>query len=132
MRKIEEFTSKQFSKLVRLALFPKLAILFMLLTSGDALAQDTLFSWDPPARYSRPYEGNLVEIALPPSEITAFCVKYGRMEYRGEVRGCSWTPYPGTCIIVYPDRLWWGVTPPEAVKRHEIGHCNGWPHDHPR
>ena len=45
--------------------------------------------------------------------------------------GCSeFHPFENRCIIVMIDKPSLGVSP-EAVLRHEIGHCNGWPSNHP-
>ena len=43
------------------------------------------------------------------------------------VFGCTDDKVPGKCTIYL---LPWEHI--KAIRRHEIGHCNGWPADHPR
>lgn len=42
-------------------------------------------------------------------------------------RGCSKILSPTKCLIITVDRPYRKATP-EAVFRHEQGHCNGWKH----
>lgn len=91
-------------------------------------------SWDPPARFDHPYKGQLVERRLPQKQVVASCRAlvrdYGRKYVIGNAqRGCS-VVEGSRCIVVYIDRPY-GLAAPEAVRRHEIGHCNGWPSSHP-
>lgn len=112
--------------------------------SGVALAFSTLFScvahagdherreWNPPARFDHPFPGTLVEEPLPRDQVLKLCPKLlSQFKIPGEVtRGCSILLKPDLCLIVYIDKPYHG-TEPAAVKRHEVGHCDGWPADHP-
>jgi hypothetical protein len=83
--------------------------------------------WDPPARYTGEYQGGtLIELGISPESVREFCAP----DLAYAVFGCSLSNPDGSCTIVYIDRTVNGVTP-MAVRRHELGHCNGWPSNHP-
>lgn len=44
-------------------------------------------------------------------------------------RGCAAVTSPGRCTIIYVDKPFRSATP-KAIRRHELGHCNGWPANH--
>jgi hypothetical protein len=82
----------------------------------------------PPVEYDKDYEGNLIvqEVATI-EELLETCkltVKWAL--------GCS-THTSWEChVYLVPESVmkkygWWR----EAMLRHELGHCNGWPGDHP-
>lgn len=100
-----------------------------------AYAQDSRdrAEWNPPHRYDFPYKGKLLELRLPRDQVLAACGQlFDQMKVDSEVtRGCAVRPVDGTCLIVMIDEPYKSTTP-EAVRRHEIGHCNGWPGDHPQ
>jgi hypothetical protein len=86
----------------------------------------------PPARFDQPYDGKLVEWALPLAEIPAACARLsGRYDPRSA--GCGYevhVTHDGTRSgrpietyghIVYPKGC-------AAIRRHEIAHTNGWAH----
>jgi len=93
--------------------------------------------WNPPARFDRPYGGELTVRYLPPADVYFECARMlkeangsDKGAYPG-MRGCSVRSLNGTrCEVVIVDRVWKTATP-KAVLRHEIGHCNGWPFEHP-
>lgn len=115
----------------------RFAAAFLLLTAtaaAERLGPNDRPSWNPPARYDIPYEGKLIEHQLPQQAVRRYCDRlashYGRNWKATEhQRGCSILE-PGFCVVVYIDRPY-GLATPAAVKRHELGHCNGWPADHP-
>jgi hypothetical protein len=118
----------------------KLALVLLALLAFPAHAQEAMKndrpSWNPPARYDRPYDGRLIEYPLPQQAVRRYCVKLGA-EYGRDLgggmhqRGCAVRLDGGkTCIIAYINKRY-GLATPEAVRRHEIGHCNGWPANHP-
>jgi hypothetical protein len=84
----------------------------------------------PPPQYAGPYRGKLTVVVLPQAEATARCRAMGAASLT--VRACAWRR-PGQCIVVLP-RIAGDITPAiqAAVRRHELGHCNGWPNDHRR
>jgi hypothetical protein len=89
--------------------------------------------WNPPARYDVPFPGAMHVYRMHPREVPAACgnlfARYGLNIQTGPMqRGCA--AYEGNkCEIVTIDRPAYGTTP-EAVLRHERGHCNGWGADH--
>ena len=89
----------------------------------------------PPVQYDRPYNGQLLvmklasnkdaELICPP---TTFPVKACAVHPMTKRKDGSWT----SCVIYMPVDaviLEAGYTP-DAVYRHELGHCNGWADDH--
>jgi hypothetical protein len=96
-----------------------------------------LHSWDPPAEYYKPYWGTLIIRRLPQKQVAEECaaIKKQLGKYSGKItecqRGCAyWQDRSVSCTIIMIDKPFLG-THPEAVYRHEIAHCNGWPADHP-
>ncbi len=105
----------------------------LILLAWPALAQDhDRKEWNPPTRYDHPFKGTLIEESLPRKDVMKLCPRLlDQFEIPGEVtRGCSILVRPDVCIVIYIDEPYHG-TLPEAVKRHELGHCNGWGADHP-
>jgi len=91
----------------------------------------------PPKRYDKPFRGNVVEnTARDKDDLTELCWPN---PLAAKALGCSihfsYSPQgPGTCYIYIADEFtlfWWKVSA-DAVRRHEIAHCLGWPADHPK
>jgi hypothetical protein len=117
-----------------------LAAVAALLASTPAHAETyaefvkTLF---PPPQYDKPYPGRLVENrAIDMEDMAKLCAPHAQA---GTLLGCSikfmdsLTGAPRICFIyIAPD--WFlaksGVSASQ-IRRHEIGHCNGWPQSHP-
>jgi hypothetical protein len=80
---------------------------------------------EPPARYDRPYNGQVDERVAPEAEVRSLCMSMG-----ADLGGvaCSWQSN-GTCHIVIRTMAWRSVS---TFRQHEIAHCNGWPANHPR
>lgn len=86
----------------------------------------------PPAPFDHPFAGHIAERPMPLWEIPAArCRLYGDHEF-----ACAWVEM-GTdgvpiCHMIMPIE---GPDTPTAwlaqVERHELGHCNGWPANHP-
>jgi hypothetical protein len=76
---------------------------------------------EPPAQYDHPYHGQVIEQRLSLSQIIQLC--------HGPAGSCAWVN-KGVCHIALPadekDGRLLALT-----RRHEIGHCNGWPGYHP-
>jgi hypothetical protein len=96
----------------------------------------------PPPQYDVPPPMPVIEQVLPWSEVQRICHagqmrrSPGALEARADFifHGCSLTGvvWDGAaqrfvngkgCLIVRIDD--------ETARRHELGHCNGWPADHP-
>lgn len=110
------------------------ALIALLLLSSQALAGPHDPEWNPPARYDHPYQGELTVLQLPQPVVRKTCQQlFSQFGYSDtthkEQRGCA-IPREGHCLIVTIDKTYKGTTP-EAVKRHEAGHCNGWSASHP-
>jgi hypothetical protein len=82
----------------------------------------------PPVEFDKPYAGKLMIRRVDSKEEVQRVCQLSRPTV-----GCAVKPVVDMCIIVIADdaaiaaRGWTY----EIVLRHEIGHCNGWPGDHP-
>ena len=85
----------------------------------------------PPKQFDHPYAGKLkVVTVLQREEMRAFCGE----AFRPWTLGCARRDETNnSCHIVIAndniirEQKW----TPELIMRHEIGHCNGWPGNHP-
>jgi hypothetical protein len=114
-----------------------LTLTLALLTAAPALGggareppADWLKQQEPPPQYAGPYEGKLTVRILPLEVVGLTCAaRYGTW-------GCARVGATA-CTIIIPkignsesghfvtQRL------QDLIRRHEIGHCNGWPATHP-
>jgi hypothetical protein len=82
----------------------------------------------PPSRYDRPYEGKLTVV----KENDYNLVRHVCSDVPNAI-ACSYQTFdtatgkPIACLIM----LGPAAHDDERVMRHEIGHCGGWPADHP-
>jgi hypothetical protein len=92
-------------------------------------------TWNPPVRFDYPYPGKLTVIYLPQKQVVTACAelfakyKVDAKPFPDE-RGCSAITSATSCTIIAVDKTFKRATP-KAVVRHEMGHCNGWPANHP-
>lgn len=86
-------------------------------------------AWNPPERFDRPFTGAYTERLLPLAELQTWC-----QNDKVSLQGCAytWTAMDGTPGCDVAIRRGPGAISVEVVRRHEIGHCNGWPGTHPR
>lgn len=87
--------------------------------------------WNPPARFDHPYHGRLIIKRIPQDRIVKACSALlsplGIPAHMNQ-RGCSYE-INKHCTVYIINRPYHGTTP-QAVLRHEIGHCNGWNASH--
>jgi len=115
-----------------------LACLLALVASiGLAHAGKEDAEWNPPPRFDHPYKGELKRQFLLPEEVYPVCAKMlaeangsDKGTYPG-MRGCSVRSENGRKCSVVVSSIPVNKATPEAILRHEIGHCNGWPFEHP-
>jgi hypothetical protein len=84
----------------------------------------------PPVEYDHDYTGKITfEIVKTREELRDIC---GHSIYTRWTLACAFPRGPKCHIVMTIDDiiLAHGWTP-EIILRHEIGHCNGWPSDHP-
>jgi len=109
----------------------KIVFALLTLSTTSAVAND-LAEWNPPSQYDRPYHGQLIERSLSPHLVDGACqslfAKHGFKSIGGKMRGCAYHK-DNTCWIIYINKQH-GKSSPAAVRRHEIGHCNGWQANH--
>jgi hypothetical protein len=97
---------------------------------SSAVAPLLLFSFlfgggfDPPARYDHPNSHVIVQWKSW-QEVQAFCGQFNPAHQ--SVAGCAVTGVKPCLIIAYHGSSFGDA----RLLRHEIGHCNGWPKDHP-
>src|SRR5262249_29568337 len=103
-------------------------------------------TYNPPAEYDIPYTGILMIQRLPIDQIHDICSKRSGAGCAMVVSTCpncnggkggwqiSQTGNRAACVIIIPtdDYIREHHQDPKSVIRHETGHCNGWPADHPR
>lgn len=107
------------------------AVCLAIAVISPALAGSHDSEWNPPARFDHPYALKMVVKRVSPSQVVQTCRKLYNQYSVGEgTIGCSTFDENAACIIVIPNKRV-GFASPEAVLRHEIGHCNGWPAHHP-
>jgi hypothetical protein len=85
----------------------------------------------PPLQYDHPYKGTVeIERAETDLDLRGMCPHYFP---HGRGVACAWVRDNICNIVMFTDDILQGVhrMNPEHVFRHEIGHCNGWPGDHP-
>ena len=105
-----------------------LMILFMLASLVSAFAGINDPTWNPPARFDHKYSGHLVTHYLPQKQVAIVCAKVtGQFSYKEH--GCSTGDVSGICTIYVSNKTFMKATP-KAIRRHEIGHCNGWSKNH--
>jgi hypothetical protein len=87
----------------------------------------------PPVEYDKPFAGKLEEVVVKSrEEMEASCKRIGFSEPRVPL-ACGKLLAADHCVLYLArDEVYRsvGVTT-ELVRRHEVGHCNGWPKDHP-
>lgn len=85
----------------------------------------------PPEKYDHPYKGELTIVrANSLAAIRSFCP---RLAFQTNLLGCAYLNGAQCTVVMRDDAAikaagW----EPEIVRRHEIGHCNGWPPSHPK
>ena len=81
----------------------------------------------PPPEYDHPYSGIVVTTVAKSLEHVRELCPIPNAKY-----GCAFRYGTGCLIVLAPDAdivaVGWTT---ELAKRHEIGHCNGWPANHP-
>ena len=86
----------------------------------------------PPKEYDHPFAGELIVLtAFDQDDVRRLCPNAKFSSTIGAL-GCAPDIGPKRCrIVLAPDAdiIKAGFLP-EMVRRHEIGHCNGWPADH--
>jgi len=102
--------------------------------SSSGLCGPNDAEWNPPARYDHEYGGKLIEKYLPQEQVVKECKKlFKRFNFSldsvtSSQRGCS-AGDKNVCTIIVIDKPYKLATP-KSVRRHEIGHCNGWGFNH--
>lgn len=84
--------------------------------------------WNPPAEFDFPFPGKMEVRRLPQRKVVQECAKISNGKLTAlDRRGCSKRVSKDFCRVITIDKPYKGATP-EAVLRHEQGHCNGWHH----
>jgi len=109
------------------------ALLATLALVSPALAIDRQAHFtNPPARYDHPYRGKLIVkiVAIEKLHGQSLCRKSSIVSH---ACAAMWDAPENQCIIWLPKVDGKVVTAEYQARalRHEIGHCNGWPANHP-
>lgn len=83
----------------------------------------------PPVEFDHLYEGNLTTVMVSTDKIHAYCDGY--LMAKDRIMACSIVYSSKNCTIVLPvvdDTV--SQYQQDRLRRHEIGHCNGWLADH--
>jgi len=91
------------------------------------------FNWLPPVEYDKPYTGEL-EIVRIATEEEIYNICKGSSRAACAAWGGAGKPAAKCIIFMLPDKQLKAMHhgPGDALSlRHELGHCNGWPGDHP-
>jgi hypothetical protein len=108
-----------------------LLTLALIAVSAAAFAGDRRYYVLPPVEYDHPYRGQLVwQLARDQQQIRDAC-PHIKVWGLGAL-ACSFQYPNNSCliVIVYDDEIKKAGFPPDVIKRHEVGHCNGWDADH--
>ena len=106
----------------------------VILASSPTTHADGSVTWNPPKRYDHAFDGKETIRRLPQAEVPEACRRLFRdagleISVGPKQKGCAvYQGKNGTIIVV--DKPFGGATP-DAIIRHERGHLNGWPADHP-
>ena len=87
----------------------------------------------PPVEYDKPFAGKLEEVVVKSrEEMDASCKRIG-LSLPNVPLGCGKLLAADHCVIYLArDEVNRAVgLTTELVRRHEVGHCNGWPKEHP-
>jgi hypothetical protein len=76
---------------------------------------------EPPPKYDHPYHGQVIEQRVSSLQMFFSC--------HGPTSACSWVNKKGVCYILIPNTERDGRVI-ALIRRHETGHCNGWPANH--
>jgi hypothetical protein len=79
----------------------------------------------PPSQYDHPPQIPVIEKVVPWNELQQLCRARERPIYNGTGYGV-WG-----CAIVKGGKCYVARLDVPGVRQHELGHCNGWPKDHP-
>jgi hypothetical protein len=86
---------------------------------------------EPPERFDHPYPGDVQINLMDSLFVGKECREWSGAPAPSDAAGCAWVADDSarTCVVVIAART--KKAPIEAIIRHEIAHCNGWPADHP-
>ncbi len=105
-----------------------LAVIVGLLVSTSALAAPHPTTWRPPARFDHPIKGKMIIHYQSLFQVmwggpcAGTCWAYTYIPARGATVCHSYIPVVGRKVNLEGQR---------ELIRHERGHCNGWPANHP-
>ena len=109
----------------------------LLLVTGTAYAQTVSEAVKnfmlPPVEYDKPFGGKLEEVVVKSrEEMDASCKRIG-LSLPNVPLGCGKLLAADHCVIYLArDEVNRSVgLTTDLVRRHEVGHCNGWPKEHP-
>jgi hypothetical protein len=100
---------------------------------GPAVAGRDDCRWQPPVQYRGDAKAPYRVIRLPQPEVQEACAKglaAADFPMTKNYRGCALAPVKGKVWRIYIVRGGYKCASEKAILEHELGHVNGWPHDH--
>lgn len=104
-----------------------LLIVLAALSANPAQAANDDAVWNPPPRFDHEPTIPVKIDEMDPFSLQGICGRIMGFTPGQYFRACTIPNLDGTCYIFMIDRPAYGTTP-QAVYRHERGHCNGWKH----
>lgn len=105
--------------------------MYRVLLAALLMVPTVAFAQMPPKKYDHPFDGKLTITEVEYGTARAFCRKNYNSASMAKY-GCATLYEDGSCHIVVSKQS--SKNPgyrKSQVLRHEIGHCNGWPANHP-
>lgn len=93
--------------------------------AGPLAARTLPYKWLPPVQYDHAYGGKLTIRTATLDQMRRICW--------GPAYACAFRPTRGSCLVYLPpvDNVNVNAEGLVLLRRHEIGHCNGWAGSHP-
>lgn len=90
--------------------------------SFESPTPKVLRTYYPPIHYDYPFPGRLIVQWMEPTEVIRYCPRMGI--------ACVIEIRTGDYCLIAANEEWFHRR--DDILRHENGHCNSWPPDHPR
>ncbi len=100
--------------------FAAVTLAVIMAASGPAFARVLPYKWLPPVKYDHAFAGRVTFRTASMAELRGIC---GASAY-----ACAFRPARGECLIyIAPvDNVNINAEGLKMLRRHEVGHCNGW------
>jgi hypothetical protein len=107
----------------------------LVMTPDAAVAGKSDCRWQPPVQYRGEAAAPYRVVRLSQPEVQKACAKglaAAGFPVTKNYRGCALPPDRDEVWRIYIVRGGYKCASEKAILEHELGHVNGWPHDHPQ